>query len=93
MGHQVQFRAAEDGQSSRAGHELVQELIVGIHAVLLSPVLLEQLVQRSALGKVRNPPHTSSVHFSWVCCACVIAECQLADEMMTCTFFSFPGSL
>lgn len=25
-----------------------------------------------------------------VCCACVIAECQLADEMMTCTFFFLP---
>lgn len=37
MGHQVQFRAAEDRQSSLAGHELVQELIVGTHAVLFSP--------------------------------------------------------
>lgn len=44
MGHQVQFRAAEDGQLFYAGHELVQELIVGTHAVLFSPVLLEQLV-------------------------------------------------
>lgn len=80
MGHQVQFHAAEDGQSSRAGHELVQELIVGTHAVLLSPVLLEQLVQRSALGKVRNPPHTSSVHFSWVgllcLCHCRVSACR-----------------
>lgn len=37
MGHQVQFCAAGDGQSSHAGHELFQELIVGTHAVLFSP--------------------------------------------------------
>lgn len=76
MGHQVQFHAAEDGQSHHAGHELVQELIIGTHAVLFSPVLLEQLVQRSALGKVRNPPQLPVSTFpGLVCCACVIAEC------------------
>lgn len=44
MGHQVQFCVAEDRQSSHAGHELVQELIVGTHTVLFPPVPLEQLV-------------------------------------------------
>lgn len=52
------------------------------------------LLERSALGKVRNPPHTSVSAFPGsVCCACVIAECQFADEMMTCTFFFFLPSL
>lgn len=48
MGHQVQFPAAEDSHLVQV-HELVQELIVGTNSVLFSPVLLEQLVQRSAL--------------------------------------------
>lgn len=37
MCHQVQFHAAEDRQSSHAGHEFVQELIVGTHVVFFSP--------------------------------------------------------